>query len=257
MTLDASAIIELRDLAQEADVPKTISIGEYTYAKDAAGALVRVNEDPQAPKTLEFFTLQAFADYLKAEDEDTRPLVHVVSPVLVEAVSKLYGGDEHLRRVPARAVCTSAVLKGFAFNTPVALEALNIALQTCFAPDLGDIIGIRKFCAAVRATAEIGTADDGVSQEVQAKRGVAAIQNTPVNNPWQLAPFRTFSEVPQPLSPFVLRFRESEGAPVAGLYETGDARWQVDAVKAIARQLRVLLGTGELAEGEEGWTVLG
>lgn len=250
MTLEADAVREIAALARASIAPQTVQIGEYTYA---VGNTQRLNEDPQAPKTLEFYTLAAFADYLKAEDEDTRPLVHVVSPTLVEAVSKLYGGDEHLRRVPARAVCKSAVLSGFSFNSPTPLEALNIALQTCFAPDRGQIAGLRRFCASVRSTQEVGTDDDGVSQSVAAKSGIAAILPTKVNNPWLLAPFRTFSEVEQPLAPFVLRFRESDGAPVAGLYETGDARWQVEAVKAIAQYLRNELPS---TEGDE-WTVLG
>src|SRR5205814_1621542 len=135
----------------------------------------------------------------------------------------------------------SAVLHGFAFNQFVSMETLAIALQTCFQPTRGAIDELRKFCAAVRSAQSIGVADDGVSQTVEAKRGIAAVQTTPVVNPWGLAPWRTFAELAQPESPFVLRFREGD-EPMAGLYETGDARWQVEAVQEIARTLRVLLG---------------
>lgn len=241
----ATAVREIADLAREATIPYTTPLGPYIYARQS---LVRVDVDPRRPETLEFYTLAGFVTYLKAEDEDKRPFVHVVSPTRVDAVSALFGADTHLRRNPARAVCKTAVLQGFSFNNAIPLETLSIALQTCFEPNRGQITELRKFCAAVKSSQEIGVADDGVSQTVAAKRGIASVQTAPVNNPWELAPWRTFAEVPQPISPFVLRFSEGE-EPRAGLYETGDAGWQVDAVKSIASFLRDQLG--------EGWKVLG
>ena len=48
-------------------------------------------------------------------------------------------------------------------------------------------------------------ADDGVGQTVTAKSGVTRTTKVDVKNPWMLAPFRTFPEVAQPESPFILR----------------------------------------------------
>jgi len=246
-TVTASAVKEIAELAERASIAQVLDIGDYKFT---AKPLMRISTDPMGPPALEFYTLEAFAAYLKAESEapeDVPTFVHVESPRQVTAVSALYGADNHLRRVPARAVCKVAI-QGFSFNSPVPLDTLNIALQTCFEPRRGQIDELRKFCAAVRDTNEVRVADDGVSQEINAKRGVAAVQPTPVVNPWSLAPWRTFSEVAQPVSPFVLRFIQGD-EPRAGLYETGDASWQVDAVRAIAKELRSLLG--------DEWTVFG
>lgn len=245
-TLTATAVQEIAGLAQRAIQPQYATIGDYTYSERS---LTRLDTDPRRPETLEFYTLNGFADYLLAEAEGTtRPFIHVVSPTRVDAISALTGKDRNLRRNPARAVCKTAVLQGFSFNNPIALETLNIALQTCFEPARGQIDALRRFCASVRSTQELGTADDGVSQEVNAKRGIAAVQPTQVTNPWLLAPWRTFAEVPQPVSPFILRFKQSD-EPLAGLFETGDASWQVEAVKVIAAALRTRLG--------DEWKVLG
>jgi len=240
----ATAVKEITALAERASEVQRFTIGESEFSDRP---LHRLNTDPPQPETLEFYTLQAFADYLKAEAEDSRPMVHVVTPTRVDAISALYGDSDHLRRNPARAVCKTE-LKGFSFNSAIGLETLTIALQTCFQPGRGQIDELRKFCASVRSTASITVADDQVSQQIEARRGIAAVQPTAVVNPWSLAPWRTFPEIEQPISPFVLRFVEGE-VPRAGLFETGDASWQVDAVKAIARALRVLLG--------QDWKVLG
>jgi hypothetical protein len=243
-----TAVKEIAALAHEARAVQEIVINGATFTDRP---LHRADAEPRRPEALEFYTLAAFADYLKAEaegGETGRPFVHVATPTRVDAISKLFGEDEHLRRNPARAVCKSAAMHGFAFNSAVTLEMLAIALQTCFEPGRGHVNGLRQFCASVRSSSEIGVADDGVSQQISAKSGVAAVLPTPVVNPWSLAPWRTFSEIPQPESPFILRFIKGD-EPRAGLFETGDARWQVEAVQAIATKLRELLG--------EGWTVLG
>lgn len=245
-SVTATAVKEIAALAREgASVQKFLYAGrDYTDR-----AIYRVDVEPRQPTPLAFFTLAAFAAYLAAETSETpRPLVHVESPTEVSAVSLLTGSDRHLRRRLAVAQC-SPQLRGFSFDERCDLDELAIALQTCFAPE-GQVEQLRKFCAAVRATDSVGVDDDGVSQTVNAKRGIAAVQETAVNNPWMLAPWRTFAEVRQPLSPFVLRFHGREGGlPSAGLYETGDARWQVEAVSSVAATLRNLLGPE--------WQVLG
>lgn len=232
-----TAVQEIASLAERAKQVQSLTVGARTYVDrqmfDVYGREVM-------PDPLEFTTLDGFAAYLLAEGEPA--FVHVVSPVRVVAVSPLRGTDKSQRRSLARADCRTAVLDGFSFNEYADLGSLAIALQTCFAPT-GEVAPLRKFCASVRGTQEIGVDDDGLSQSVQAKSGVAAVMPTAVSNPWMLAPWRTFAEVTQPLSPFVLRFNKEEGErPEAALFQVGDARWQVEAVKSIAVHLRGTLG---------------
>lgn len=238
-----NAVREIATLAERAALVQVQRFGDYEFTDRP---VQRVDVDPKGPEPREFYTLAAFATYLKAEGESDL-LVHVMTPERVDAVSKLYGRDRNLRRIPARAVYRGQ-LQGFSFGTPVTMDALSIALQTCFEPKAGQVEALRQFCASVRSTNEVGVDDDGVSQVVAAKSGIAAVKTTPVNNPWLLAPWRTFAEVEQPTSPFILRFKQAD-EPQGGLYETGDGSWRVEAVKRIAAFLRAQLGTG--------WTVLG
>lgn len=254
-TTDPTAVTgtAVKEIAELAELASKVQLVDVPNAKYSDRELFRLDDDPKLPRALEFYTLAGLVDYLDAEygksEPEDLPLVHVVSPVRVDVVSRFVGEHKHLRRHVATAICHSATLAGFQFDQFIPLDTLAIALQTCFEPGAGEVEDLRRFCASVRATASIQVADDGVSQAVEAKSGIAAVQTTGVKNPWQLAPWRTFAEVAQPLSPFVLRFKESEGKPMAGLFKTGDARWQVEAVKVIASMLRENCG--------EGWEVLG
>lgn len=231
--LSASAIHAVANLAQAASAVQLATINDVQFADRP---LHRVDADALTPEPLAFWTLSGFASYVLAEEE--KVLVHVQSPTRVEAVSTLQGAYRHRRRVIARALY-EPVLVGFAFGTTFSLERLAIALQTCFATSV-DLEPLRVFCSAVRSTAEVGVADDGVSQTVHAKRGVSAVQESAVRNPWRLAPFRTFPEVVPPESNYVLRFTEGD-PPAVSLHEVGDGSWRLEAVHRIASYLQASL----------------
>jgi len=222
--LDEGAVNAVALLAKQAATVQQLKIGEYNFADRK---LERVDINPRHPTALEFYTLEGFVRFVLAEAETADAMIHVVQPTLVTAISKLEGQDSNLRREYARAVFSGQQGGGFEFNNYGPLEDLSIALQT--------------------STASVGVADDGISQAVEARRGVAAVLTTAVKNPWFLAPYRTFPEVAQPSSPYVLRFKSyGEGLPNAALYETGSQLWQVEAVGTLAKYLRVALPDHEI-----------
>ncbi|MDF9627266.1 hypothetical protein P5775_32030, partial [Bacillus cereus] len=83
---------------------------------------------------------------------------------------------------------------------------------------------------------EIG--DDGVSQAVTVKTGVASRGNAKVPNPVQLSPYRTFVEVKQPESKFVFRMREGARC---GLFEADGGAWKLEAMNNIKEYLNEAL----------------
>jgi len=240
--VDGDAVNAIAALAAQAKVVQQLKIGDYDFADRK---LERVDIAPRMPISLAFYTLAGFVRYVLAEAETAAAMIHVVDPSVVTAISKLEGQDDNLRREYARAAFSGG--GGFEFNDYGPLEDLSIALQTAFDIDRGDCRELQKFCSQVRSTASVGVADDGISQTVEAKRGVAAVLTTAVKNPWMLAPYRTFAEVEQPLSPYVLRFKSyGEGMPNAALYETGSQQWKVEAVGTLAKYLRVALPDHEV-----------
>lgn len=86
--------------------------------------------------------------------------------------------------------------------------------------------------------------DDGITQRVTAKQGVSYETET-LPNPVTLKPFRTFAEIEQPESEFVLRINDG----LRALLEEADGGvWKLVAMKRITEFLEEAL-SDEIAEG--------
>jgi hypothetical protein len=96
----------------------------------------------------------------------------------------------------------------------------------------------------LKAGREVTTQDDGVSQTATVKAGVTLVDTAKVPNPVPLKPYRTFIEVNQPESSFVLRlkqgYRENE-LPSIALFEADGGAWRLEAIQSIAQYLRTAL----------------
>jgi len=90
----------------------------------------------------------------------------------------------------------------------------------------------------IKDTQDMTTGDDGVTQKVTVKKGMTLADRVSVKNPHELAPYRTFSDISQPTSPFVLRIQEG---PEAALYEADGGAWKGDAIQLIAEYFKSAL----------------
>lgn len=77
----------------------------------------------------------------------------------------------------------------------------------------------------------VTTRDNGVSQEVEARQGVSLKALVQVKPRVALRPFRTFLEVEQPVSEFLLRLDDDGNV---GLFEADGGMWQQTAKASIA-----------------------
>jgi hypothetical protein len=78
------------------------------------------------------------------------------------------------------------------------------------------------------------TSDNGLSQTVEVRQGVSLKQKENVKPRVKLTPFRTFREIGQPESEFLLRIRE--GGQI-GIIEADNGMWKQEAKKRIAGEL--------------------
>lgn len=166
-------------------------------------------------------------------------LVHVVNQNHIRVLSALDKGA--YRTLYATAdfeplIGSKAV--PFEFGKYLDLESFNIALQALF-EDNPDRNRVALVTGTVREDTIRTSNDDGVTQRVTAQAGVVGAYETDVPNPVRLRPFRTFRELEQPESLFILRLRKSQsgGGPEAALFEADGAAWKVAAIEAIARFL--------------------
>lgn len=85
---------------------------------------------------------------------------------------------------------------------------------------------------------EIASDDSGVAQQVQLTAKVSLNTVKTVKPIWKLRPNRTFADVAQPESEFLLRLKKGSGdIPEAALFEADGGRWELDAFKNISEFL--------------------
>ena len=92
-----------------------------------------------------------------------------------------------------------------------------------------------SFVSTVRGEKVDTQGDDGISQTVETRDSVTGRLKDGTMNPiLMLAPYRTFHEVEQPVSAFLLRMRkQSGGAPHVALFEADGEAWKIEAAANI------------------------
>lgn len=224
--MNAEAIQRIVDLA-----PTTVvKHGDMEFASSPNGRdLKRLGDVHPAPIILA--TLTGLADYLKA-NVDPLPfdrLIHVTSPHEVDLYSPL------LLPWKGRDVFSCAkfdVARMFRFNQFIDHEDFIIEIQTRFV-DTPARSRLLKLVGNIRSDESVEQADDGVSQIVHQRAGVSLIAEAKVENPFRLKPFRTFAEIDQPESDFILRVRDAGNDIQCALFECDGGAWKLDSAELI------------------------
>lgn len=241
---DATFVTEVAKLAQ----PQLKEVGRGQHIFMAGNQHVLIGAPLLAePKTLDVSTLQAIVDgafdIQSAEPEagsETKPkiLVHVVSPTEVRVVAPNVG-DEKQQFVYVRANASTPRLT---LGNYIPLDLFIIQLQTMFGAT-EDRHRVLQFIGGMTAGLAAEITDDGVSQSVTTRKGLTrAGVAVAFENPVWLEPFRTFPEVEQPISNFVLRLQQQksgeEYSATAMLLEADGGAWRREAIANVGEWLR-------------------
>ncbi|WP_409068879.1 hypothetical protein ACFLKC_14190 [Clostridium caseinilyticum] len=181
--------------------------------------------------TLTVSTLTGLVDYIKA-NIDILPgqlLVQVKSYDEVRLYSPLNPDREREEYIRAKAILPNNIY----YDRFIGSEEFNIMLQSSFV-DVGDKEVLLKYTGLIKDEAVKSTGDDGVSQAVTIKTGVASVGQAVVPNPVTLAPYRAFPEIEQPLSRFIFRMQEG---PKAAIFEADGGAWRNEAMRRIKAYL--------------------
>lgn len=208
---------------------------------------------PELPaiETLHTDNLSSIVNFIKnACDADLQYLDDTVQKIIhVEDAGKvnLYSSvcNEYMDR--QKFMTASWAGNKFPFGQFMDAEKFNILLQTCFM-ETDDLKVIQQVVGNLRDEAVQNYGDDGVSQSVTIRTGIATVGQVRVPSPAKLRPYRTFLEVEQPASLFILRMRE--GGQCA-LFEADGGLWRETARKNIRNYFEF-----ELAEMVEAHKVV-
>ena len=130
-------------------------------------------------------------------------------------------------------------LTPFHYSQYMDQEDFIIGLQSKFIPT-DQIKQMLKIVGNVKSEKVLSSADDGVSQSVEGRKGINFAEKIGIPNPVKLKPFRTFIEVPQPESNFIFRARDGRRdgeMPTFALFEADGGFWKIDAMNEIKKYL--------------------
>lgn len=97
---------------------------------------------------------------------------------------------------------------------------------------------VLKLVSKIRTSEVVTSEDDGISQGVTMTNDVKRLEETKVQPFHDLYPYRTFREIIQPHSRFLLRVRKSGGYPEVALFEADNSNWKIDAMESIREYFR-------------------
>lgn len=109
-------------------------------------------------------------------------------------------------------------------------ERAIIELRSLYIPT-DDTKYLMKLLGSITSESKVTSSDNGVTQAVEAKSGIALSQMVEIKSRVSLRPFRTFVEVDQPESEFLLRI--SEDGKI-GLFEADGGVWKLEATRNVA-----------------------
>lgn len=182
--------------------------------------------------TLTISTLTGIVDYIKTNVDKLQGklLIHVKSQNEVNLYGPLEEDGEREFFISVQAILPNNVVYERFLDT----EKFNIMLQSAFV-DIGDKTALLKYTGLIKEDNVKSTGDDGISQSVTIKTGIASVGEALVPNPVILAPFRTFPEIEQPTSKFIFRMQDG---PSAALFEADGGAWRNIAILRIKEYLQ-------------------
>lgn len=195
---------------------------------------------PPSPVPLETDSLSSIVQYLKAPDLDVKQkagsFIHIISPTSVRLVMPL---DSTEFRATLMKANHPAELQTKIFGSYYDIETFIIKMKTQFV-ETDASRAVIQLVGNIRDERVAKVMDDGISQKVTTSTGVASVGEAVIPNPVILKPYRTFFEIDQPASPFLLRMKQNEPGkmPSCALFEADGGMWQKEAMEEIQAYLK-------------------
>lgn len=183
--------------------------------------------------TIVLSSLSGLAEMIKQEiNEYNLPLfVRATSAERVHVFGAIR--DDMQRERPFTA---EAKFIDFDFNEYISIENMIICLKSRFAPT-EDRDYLVQLLGNITDQQSVQTKDDGITQSATVKSGIQLVGEQRIKPIVTLKPYRTFLEVEQPESDFLIRLKDGRAA----LFEADGGAWEREAVKNVADKLRELL----------------
>lgn len=189
-------------------------------------------------KGLEIFNLDSLITYIKEDPDnlkDKQKIINIISPTKILLQSNSYGNFK--QRDTFIAVDCERLLPDIYFERFMSIEQFIITLKSKFVMN-EELEQIVKIVGNISDETVTNYNDDGVTQQVTARTGIARVGEVALPPRITLKPYRTFIEIDQPCSEFLLRANKRNGEIEFALFEADGGAWKNESISRIAEYLK-------------------
>ena len=212
---------------QKTTQPIIHQVGGSTFAISGDGGAKELRPTIYHPDTLPLHSLEALVKMVQTEavNMDTPLYITVPNHLTVRCFGQPMPDARYFRQVYYEAKATD--VPGFQDGFREYEKAI-IELRSRFAPGEG-VDYLLDLLSRISKENGVTTTDNGVSQTVEARQGVALKAMVQVRPRVTLRPFRTFQEVEQPESSFLIRVNER----TISFTEADGGMWKLQARETV------------------------
>lgn len=212
----------------EHQTPQIVQVNEKDYVASKNG--IQLLKEPKI-ETETIHTLSGLCDYITSGSLVKDGFILGETMIIIEnekevkIVTTANANGE--RQTPIRAV---AMTPSMFLNNYMEHERFIIMLQSCFETACDDLETMLEIVGKITDEDVRETEDDGVTQVVTIKSGITLKQFAALPNPVVLTPFRSFIEIEQVSSKFILRM---QNGPKLALFEADGGAWKLETIRNI------------------------
>jgi len=192
---------------QETTQAQIVTIAGATFAVGASGEAIEIQPAIDHQDTLELQSLDALIKLVHTEAvKDDLPLyITIPNHLTVRCFGQPQPSRRFYRQMYYEAKATD--VPGWEKNAQLGFEEAQIALRTRF-QETPDTLYAMKLLSDICCGAKVVYNDNGIATTVTTQKGIALQSNEQIRPIVMLKPYRTFQEVEQPESIFLIRVNE-------------------------------------------------
>lgn len=182
-------------------------IGSATFAVTATGQANEIRPTIDHPDTLPLHSLDALVKLVRTEASKAENPLYITIPdhLTVRCFGQPQNDARLFRQFYYEAHATD--VPGWGEKVQLGFEEAQIAMRTRF-QETADTIYALKLLSDICCGAKVIYNDNGIATTVTTQKGVALQSNEQIRPIITLKPYRTFQEVEQPESIFLIRVNE-------------------------------------------------
>jgi len=216
---------------QNSHEPKCISSGERNY--------IAYNGNMMEVKphfiTLEVQTLEGILGYTQAELTPTLDFINIMSPTHIVGYGTV--GKSQYR---AQLLTAKAKTKEFPYGRQLSMEDFILNVQVCFA-ECDDKAELLSAVSRVVQNSQVVQEDDGITQTLEIKSGIALKENKRISPVRNLEAYRSFPGFASPAAPFLFRAHKDEKGVKFSLTDMAGDNWIGATMEALRSELNGIL----------------